>query len=610
MRNLACLPLFLLLTLSCLTSARADVILENREFRLVISDDARAKSLLHLKSGEECLATAPVPLFTATQYRPYDNEVQLAFPARPKTYPSRGIRKTGNELIVNFDVVNYDAVIGVTVTDSYIAFKLLDVKYHDESFRYKREVLVDETVFLQLPVKSRTNFGEWLNVMWDQRLAVNLLGTDPFARIDSDEIGGGKILRAGAVSDVKLRGVGAALIVTETSSLLDRIAQVERDFHLPGGVASRRRPEQKFSYYWVPDGTPENIDEHIRYAKQGGFKLVSVYRTAFSKTAGNFPWKPEYPRGMADLQAMIAKIKQAGLIPGFHFHYNKAQMGDPYITPVPDDRLNALRTFTLSGKIGAEETTIQVLEDPYWSPHREGDRLLKIGKEIVSYQNYTTSPPYQFTGCKRGELQTSASVHSAGEKADLLDSDWGTYLRFNQRTDIQEETARRIADIYRQAGFQFAYYDGAEDVHQPYWFWVGQAQYSVESKLDPEPLFAEGACKSHFSWHILTRGNAFDVFRPEIMKQSCREHPASEAPRIAADFTKLNFGWMGFTPADRDNDRRPAGHGGVPDEPRGRLGLPDLRPGAAFQPAKAPETRRYPGSHPALGTGPRGRLAD
>jgi hypothetical protein len=119
-------------------------------------------------------------------------------------------------------------------------------------------------------------------------------------------------------------------------------------------------------------------------------------------------------------------------------------------------------------------------------------------------------------------------------------------VRFTQNTNIQEEVAARLGRIYREAGFRFTYFDGAEDVPEPYWYTVSRAQFLVQQQLDPKPLFAEGACKSHFSWHILTRGNAFDVFLPEVMKEATREYAAAEAPRVAKDFTSINFGWIGY----------------------------------------------------------------
>jgi len=39
------------------------------------------------------------------------------------------------------------------------------------ALRTKRKTAIDESVFLQLPIRNRKNFGEWLNVMWDEVVA-------------------------------------------------------------------------------------------------------------------------------------------------------------------------------------------------------------------------------------------------------------------------------------------------------------------------------------------------------------------------------------------------------------------------------------------------------
>jgi hypothetical protein len=36
--------------------------------------------------------------------------------------------------------------------------------------------------------------------------------------------------------------------------------------------------------------------------------------------------------------------------------------------------------------------------------------------------------------------------------------------------------------------------------------------------FDKAPIFSEGAAKSHFSWHMITGGNAFDMFTYDVFK--------------------------------------------------------------------------------------------
>ncbi len=533
---------------------KGDVIVENGEFRLVIGADARAKSLVHKPTGEECLMPGcAMPVMALTQYRPYDNELFLTYPARQTSFQSDTIYWKGDDLVVGFELETYLATIRVTNTENYIAFTLKGFDYEIEKFGVKRRTEIDEFTLMQLPVRDRTFFGEWLNVSWDKEVAVNLLATGPFTRIDAETREGYHLMQAGMQADVKLMDVGAALITTTTDNLLNCIDQVEKDFNLPRGVQSRRSEAYKYSYYELRNVTPQNIDEHIAFAKQGGFHAMVVYYPDFSSAMGHFPWRSGYPNGMEDLKEVTGKIKAAGMIPGFHIHYNKVAKNDPYASPVPDSRLNLRRMFTLSKPMDLQSTSIEVEETPRGCTLEEGRRFLKMGNELITYTNYSEDPPYRFTGCQRGQLGSPHSTFEKGFKFGLLDVDtWPLFIRVDQNTSLQQELAQRIGQIYAEAGFQFVYFDGAEDVHPPYWYNVSKAQLEVYDALEPKPLFSEGATKSHFSWHILTRGNAFDIFPPGFLKEATNKHPFSAAKYTAQDFSSINFGWINYVAPDEE----------------------------------------------------------
>jgi hypothetical protein len=525
------------------------IVLENAEMRLIIGSNGSAQSLIHKPTGQECLVkNADVSMFNVTQYRPYDNELQLAYPAQITHFPADHVRREGDKLIVTLALVGYEATIGIKITDAYIAFRLESLTYKGyTSLRTKRKTPIDEALFVQLPVRNRKNFGAWLNVMWDDEIAVNVLATDPCAQVTAKAREGYYLFQAGTVRDVQLEGVGAAIITTTTAHLMDRVARVEEDFNLPRGVESRRCKEYRLSYYEALTMTPQDVDRHIKFAKMCGFRTMDVHYLAFAKTAGHFPWRPEYPRGMPDLQNVVGKISAAGIIPGIHIHYNKVHKEDAYVTPKPDPRLSLRQSFTLAESIDAAATAIPIEENPRLCTMDDERRILKIQNELITYERYTENPPYQFENCRRGALGTQAAPHNISSRVGLLDVDtWPVFIRLTQDTNIQAEVADRLKYIYDQAGFKFVYFDGAEDVPPPYWYTVSRAQWIVNERLRPRPLFAEGACKSHFSWHILTRGNAFDVFKPEVMKAATRAYPAAEIPRVAKDFTSINFGWIGY----------------------------------------------------------------
>lgn len=560
--------LFILIPITCISCNQSridnvnDIIIENEQFKLIVGSNGISKSLLFKPTNEECLiANENIALFSVTQERPYHNEIKLSHPNKKMTFQATSIHKEGDKLIVGFELIPYEAVIRIKETPDYIGFNFEDFIIEPEAYPAYLKITpppATEICFMQLPVKNRKYFGEWLNVIWDDNIAINLLGTDPYTRINVEKRNRYHIMKSNAEKNIKLKGVGSALIVCNTEELLDKIAKVEEDYHLPNGVKSRRDEKTKLSYYWSGDVNPENLQEHLKYAKMGGFKNFMIYYTSFIdskgyRKLGDYEWNERYPSGKNDLKNMLDKIKAEGITPGFHFLHSHIGRDSKYVTPIPDHRLNLLKYFTLAKPLGESDTVIYVEQNPEETTMADGCRVLKIGTELISYERYTTIPPYTFTGCIRGIDKTTINSQPRGYICGLLDvSEFGaTSIYIDQNTNLQDEIAEKLANIYN-AGFKFVYFDGSEGVNSPFWFHVASAQYKVFSRLKPEPVFAEGAAKTHFSWHMLSGGNAFDVFPPESLKEETRRWPAKEAEQMKADFTRINFGWLGYWVPDKN----------------------------------------------------------
>ncbi|NLC44607.1 MAG: hypothetical protein GX783_10040, partial [Clostridiales bacterium] len=242
-----------------------DIIIENEQMRLVVGQDCVSRSLIHKATGEECLVTdEEIALFSVTQERPYNNEVKLAHPNKRTVYQADRVRREGNKLIIGFEVIPYEAVIEIKEEPMYIGFRLDSFIYDPADYPLRMTPPpVKELRLLQLPVQNRENFGEWLNVSWDDKVAINVLATSPYARIDSERRKDYRIMYADALKDVKLKGVEAALIVSSPEKLLDGIAVLEEDYDLPLGVKSRRGDMINASAYWTSTINPSNVDEHI-----------------------------------------------------------------------------------------------------------------------------------------------------------------------------------------------------------------------------------------------------------------------------------------------------------------------------------------------------------
>lgn len=534
-----------------------DIIIENRRFRLVVGEDCIAKSLIHKASGQECLdQNEPMALFSVTQPRPFNNEIKLAHPNKRTTFQANHLVQEDNKLIVGFETIPYHAEITLTVTDEYIAFCLSDfiIRPTDYSYLKFSPPPAESFRLLHLPIKHRKFFGEWLNVSWDDEVAVNVLGTSPYANIDAEKRANHRVMYAEALRSVKMKGTEAALILSDGGEdLLDCIDRLEKDYDLPRGVESRRNPNIRSSYYRPFFLSPETVDRHIEYCKKCGFSFMLVYYLDFldgpgyRKLGDYVDYKPCYPDGLETLKAVVKKIKDAGITPGLHFLQTHIGINSSLVTPRASHKLHLTKHFTLSRPISEEDTTIYVEENPENTVMCPECRVLRFGTELISYESYTTEYPYCFQGCQRGHWGTIVESHPMGLIGGILDiSEFGaTSVYLDQNSSLQDEVADKLAEIY-DAGFEFAYYDGSEGTNEPYAFHVANAQYRVWKKLNPKPIFCEAAAKSHFGWHMLSGGNAFDQFRPDVFKKMTRLHPFEEAIHLKQDFTRMNFGWWGL----------------------------------------------------------------
>lgn len=531
------------------------LVFETQSLRLAIAEDGTVQSLVSLPDSKEYVREdARIPFATVyrggrsvpSSQKKYGEVTERWIYQGGQTSPATNAVRQGDELRVKFAGARTTAVYRVTARPDYLAFELQTMEGEP----------VDRIDWLCLNLVDLPNRGAWVNLAFGEQFGVCLCAGNVRTNVEMDQTSDDVTLRAVAEREVGLEGAVAVLFGCRDprNRFLDVMSVAERDFGMPAGADNRRRPGQRLSYLWASRPTPENIDEYIRLAKRGGFRVILFSYTSFSTGAGHFKWNAAYPNGMADLKRVTEAIRQAGLKVGLHIHYSKASKTDAYVTPVPDARLHLVREFTLAEAIDAATGTISVHENPAGCTLDDGRRILKIGEELVAYENYRSEPPYDFTGCVRGHLGTSATGHAKAERLGLLDVDtWPSFVRFDQNTDIQQEVSQRIGEIYRQTGpYEMVYFDGAEDVHAPFWYHVASAQQRVFRQFEPPPPVCESALYTHFSWHMITRGNAYDIVAPaEGMKDFCRLMPCPTAAERTKDFSRIDFGWLGRL-EDRD----------------------------------------------------------
>ena len=545
------------------------IVIENRHFALTVGKNALAESLILKKNGRDLLdKSAPIPVFSLMENRPFNNEIKLMYPNKRTVFGAKSVELVDGRIRVYFELVSFGAWVDVEIEDEYVIFRLGDFIITATDFEmvpgagYKLNMdvpPVQEFRLLSLSVKRMKNFGQWLNVTWDDDAAVAVIGTSTATRIDHEKRDNGALtLTADAIRGIKLVGCSCALICTEGGeSMLDAIDAMEEALDLPRGVKSRRDSSNntsilRVSGYYVHE--PESIDYVIDVAKKCGIKKMLFYKEYFFETSrdgylvcGDYGYNDRFPNGREDVKAFLDKVKAAGITPGLHFLQTHIGIESRYVTPVADHRLNLTRHFTLAKPLSETDTTVYVEQPTADAPMHPDCRVLQFGGELIHYESYTEEPPYAFLGCKRGHFNTNVVEHPLGQIGGTLDvSEFGaTSVYVDQNSSLQDEVSAKIADLYN-CGFEFCYMDGSEGTPPPHDYHVSNAQYRTIKLFNNPPRFCEGAAKSHFGWHWMSGGNAFDVFKTENFKKHLTEFPFDEAEQIRQDFTRVDFGWWYF----------------------------------------------------------------
>ncbi|HQJ83049.1 MAG TPA: hypothetical protein PLM01_11135, partial [Bacteroidales bacterium] len=150
-----------------------DIIIENDQARLVISADGTTKSLVYRPGKTECLIQGgKIPFSTITEPRPYQNEVKLAYPNKKTTFRSNSVRQEGDRLIIGYELIPWEATVSFRVTADYIAFTLEEFNLTEPYGITMTEPPISEMWFLRLPVRNLGHWGDWLNVIWNEKVAV------------------------------------------------------------------------------------------------------------------------------------------------------------------------------------------------------------------------------------------------------------------------------------------------------------------------------------------------------------------------------------------------------------------------------------------------------
>jgi len=297
--------------------------------------------------------------------------------------------------------------------------------------------------------------------------------------------------------------------------------------------------------------TETNLDDWIEMTRSLGFTQIDNHGGGKFFRFGDMELNREkWPDGWETWRRMVARLHEKGIGSIFHTYAFFIDKQSKYVTPVPDARLDAFRTFTLAAPLSAEATEIAVNESTanlsiVTGFFEHNSVVLHLGDELVTFGGFTKEAPWKFTGVKRGAHGTKAVAHDQGAKARQLKECFGLFVP-NPESSLFEEIAANHADVVNRCGFDGIYLDaidgssilrGGDEV----WYWGNKFVVEIQKRLK-KPVGMEMSSMWHHFWQYRTRWQAWDY--PQRGHKRFVDLHAQEVN--GGLLLPLHLGWWGF----------------------------------------------------------------
>ncbi len=321
-------------------------------------------------------------------------------------------------------------------------------------------------------------------------------------------------------------GSSIAIFGCATEDELDVVEEIELGEGLPhpvvGGRWLKRSTDMVRPSTWM-FFRERDVDAAIEIARRIGALSLSCFHDMFSNW-GHFDVDPDlWPSGMAGIRAAAERARAAGVrlvmytLTTFLKPHPRLE---PYLAPVPDDRLQVLGPATVLGAPVKADGDCLVLQNRsglldalrisvtfgIWLESHEENQVVRVGNEIVYYRSVREQDgALILEGCKRGLFHTKPVPHPAG--ATVVRLQLGEFRNFYPGTlDMQDEVADRIAEQALAGGFGQITFDGHESCLE-----TGHGLYSrnrltqriYERCGDRIPVYT-GSNLGNYDWHVIS----------------------------------------------------------------------------------------------------------
>jgi hypothetical protein len=469
------------------------VVIENSHVRYIISEDG--KNLAFLDRA------------TNTDYLRRETSSSCALLRRNgKEYPATSASFSNGRLVLQFAETEVEVYLRLESRNSYIRVTIESVKGGQ----------ADSVKFLNIPLT--------LNGRPDESFGSCALSLNLITRVDQLPALQTQ-LQASCHSKFGIDGGKVAIVAMPMEKMLSALKEVltEADEMPRCPVAGPWAHDVPFNHgsYLFNFGslTESNVDEWTAMARSLGVTQIDNHGGGGFFRFGDFALnRAKWPQGWETYQRIVSRLHDAGIGSIFHTYAFFIDKRSKYVTPLPDKRLDAFRTFSLAETIGPDDAEISVNEPTQGMSTITGffehnSVVLHIDDELVTFGAVSQKPPWRFTQVKRGALGTKPASHQKGTKARHLKECFGLFVP-NPESTLFEEIAENHAEIVNSCDFDGIYLDAIDGSsilrgHDESWYWASKFVFSIQKRLK-KPVGMEMSAMWHHFWQFRTRWQAWD----------------------------------------------------------------------------------------------------
>ncbi len=422
-----------------------------------------------------------------------------------KTHNVKSVSLKDSLLVLDFGSTGVSAKVHVISATDHIKFKVVDVTGNIESL-----------TFLNIPLK--------LEAMPYEPFASCALSLNLFTHVRQLPALQNN-LWATCYERFGIKGAEVALLGVPQKEILPIIRNViENAKDIPfsdQGGAWAMTSKEGYSSYLMNFGTltEETVDDWIETCKRLGFTQIDNHGGDGFFEFGTFELnKQKWSDGWDSFKRINQRLHDAGISSIFHTYAFFIDKNSEYVTPVPSKELGYASTFTLAQPLDETSTEAVVKESTanistITGFHTENSVTIRIGNELMTFDGVTQTPPYKFTGLKRGANGTKPSSYNADETVFHLSERFGRFVP-GPETDLFKEMARRHAEIVNDCEFDGIYLDAIDGSavlagEENFWYYGTKFIFEIAKHLK-RPVGMEMSSMAHHWWHYRSRYQAWD----------------------------------------------------------------------------------------------------